>query len=438
MFTLLLTLLAAQAATIRASSTHNGADGKHTAAHAADGGFQKSWAAPSSDGAEWLELDLGRATQIDNLAIWPGNLSKGSRSFREYSRPRTIQVSVDGKPVGSPVILADKMHRRIINVGVRGRKVRVNILDAHPGIVFDDNHIAEISINFPSGPLARYDAWLQSSDAKRRHKAFIEKLEAAYAKQSSTEFGDKEALNFMMDAVALGPPYAVSRIPALVSLGFRAQAAPSSAKAMKALRLLKDANAITAFEMAALRSTGALQSEAVQTAEILRAHQDMIGNQHANIAFWGETGWNLGAFQGFDEPMDIQMDPDGSMYIADIGNNRIQRFSIEGKANKQWGPGADLSQSWFDKGRAWYASGAKSGTEIGSFQNPLAIALLPEKEGTGFAVLDSKNRVQIFDIAGRPTRSWVLSATKQARPGLGGEGYLVYLPKEEFIIVGQE
>ena len=36
--------------------------------------------------------------------------------------------------------------------------------------------------------------------------------------------------------------------------GYRIQAAPSSAKAMKALRLLKDANAIPAFEMAALRS----------------------------------------------------------------------------------------------------------------------------------------------------------------------------------------
>jgi hypothetical protein len=46
MFTLLLTLLAAQAATIRASSTHNGADGKHTAAHAADGGFQKRLGRP--------------------------------------------------------------------------------------------------------------------------------------------------------------------------------------------------------------------------------------------------------------------------------------------------------------------------------------------------------------------------------------------------------
>ena len=105
----------------------------------------------------------------------------------------------------------------------------------------------------------------------------------------------------MMDAVAEGPQYAKARVASYVGQGYRIQAAPSSAKAMKALRLLKDANAIPAFEMAALRSTGELEDEAAQTAEILRAHQDMIGNQHANVPFWGETGWNLGAPKSFGD-----------------------------------------------------------------------------------------------------------------------------------------
>ena len=152
------------------------------------------------------------------------------------------------------------------------------------------------SINFPA-VLTRYDNWLKSSDAKRRHKQFIAKLEEAYATQKGAEFGDKSSLNFMMDAVAEGPQYAKARVSSLVGAGYRIQAAPSSAKAMKALRLLKDANAIPAFEMAALRSTGDLEDEAAQTAEILRAIKT-IGNQHANIPFWGETGWNLGALKG--------------------------------------------------------------------------------------------------------------------------------------------
>jgi hypothetical protein len=436
MLMMLLTVLAAQAATIRASTTHKDADATYSATRAVDGSFQTSWAeaTPGTTAGEWLELDLGRSMQIDNVAIWPGNLTKGSRSFREYSRPRTIQVVIDGVPTGGTVILEDKMHRRVIKVGARGRKVRIAIEDAHEGIVFTDTHIAEMAINFPTGPLERYDRWLQTSDAKRRHAQFITRLEEAYAKQKGEEFGDKDALQYMMDAVASGPPYASAKVASLVGLGFRAQAAPSSAKAMKALRLLKDANAIPAFEMAALRSTGELEQEAMQTAEILRAHQDMIGNQHNNIPFWGETGWNLGAFRSFGEPLGMAMDAEGNMYIADIGNNRVQRFTIEGRATKQWGPGADLADTWFDKGRAWYASGAKPGTGIGEFENPLDVALIPGKEGVGFAVLDTANRIQVFDHEGRAIRSWTLSATKRARPGLGGEGHLVYLPKAKALM----
>ena len=436
MLMLLLTLLSAQAATIRASSTHKDADATYTATRAVDGSFRTSWAeaTPGTAEGEWLELDLGYGTQIDNIAIWPGNLTKGSRTFREYSRPRTIQVIIDGKPQGEPLILKDEMHRKVIPVGVRGRKVRVQIQDVYEGIVFTDAHIAELAINFPNGNLSRYDKWLASSDAKRRHTQFIEQLESAYQRQKNEEFGDKASLQFMIDAVAEGPQYARDRVASLVSIGFRAQAAPSSAKAMKALRLLKDANAIPAFEMAALRSTGDLQSEAEQTAEILRAYQDMIGNQHANIPFWGETGWNLGAFNSFGEPLGMEMDANGNMYIADIGNNRIQRFTLNGRADKQWGPGADLSEAWFTKGRPWYASGAKSGTDIGEFENPLDVALIPAKEGTGFAVLDVTNRVQVFDNAGRPIRSWTLSATKRASAGLGGQGYIVYLPKAKALM----
>ena len=436
MLTMLLTILTVQAGTVRASSTHKDADATYTASRAVDGSFRTSWAEGKAGSAEneWLELDLRATTQIDNVAIWPGKLDKGSRTFREFSRPRSIQLHIDGKPHGAPVVLEDKMHRRVIKVGTRGRRIKIQILDAHEGIVFTDTHIAEIAVNFPSGPLSRYDKWLQSSDAQRRHKQFIAKLEEAYATQKAAEFGDKPSLQFMMDAVAEGPQYAKARVRSLVGLGYRIQAAPSSAKAMKALRLLKDANAIPAFEMAALRSTGDLEDEANQTAEILRAHQDMIGNQHANVPFWGETGWNLGALKGFGEPMGMRMDAEGNMFIADIGNNRIQRFTLNGRADKQWGPGADLSDAWFDSGRAWYASGARSGDKIGEFETPLDVALLPGKAGIGFATLEATNRVQVFDHEGRPIRSWTLSATKRARPGLSGEGYLVYLPKAKALM----
>ena len=436
MLMMLLTILAAEAATVRASSTHKDDDGTHTAVRAFDGSFRTGWAEgkPGTTEGEWLEIDLGQSTQIDNIAVWPGNLKKGSRSFREYSRPRTIQIVVDGKPTGGPVILEDKMHRSTINVGTRGRKVRIAIQDAYEGIVFTDTHIAEVAINFPTGPLSRYDNWLQSSDAKRRHKQFSEQLDDAYLKQKDSEFGDKAAFQFLLDSVAEGPPYAKARVPSLVSLGYRAQAVPASAKAMKALRLLKDANAIPAFEMAALRATGEVESQARQTAELLRAHQDMIGQQHSNVPFWGETGWNLGALQSFGEPLAMDMDGEGNIFVADTGNNRVQRFALNGRAEKQWGAGADLADAWFEAGRPWYASGAKPGTKVGEFVNPVDVTVIPTKEGDGFAALDAEGRVQVFDPKGRPVISWTLSTGKKPRPGLGGDGYLVYLAKHNALL----
>ena len=436
MLMMFLTLLAAEAATVRASSTQKDEDGTHAAIRAFDGSFGTGWAesAPGTTEGEWLEIDLGRTTQVDNIAIWPGNLKKGSRSFREYSRPRTIQIMIDGKTHGNPIILEDKMHRKTVDVGARARKVRITIQDAYEGIVFTDTHIAEVSINFPNGPLARYDGWLQSSDAKRRHQQFSDRLDDAYIKHKDTEFGDDASFKFLMDAVSEGPPYAKARVSSYVPLGYRAQATPASAKAMKALRLLKDANAIPAFEMAALRATGEVESQARQTAELLRAHQDMIGQQHANVPFWGDVGWNLGALQSFGEPLAMDMDDAGNILVADTGNNRIQRFTLNGRAEKQWGAGADLANAWFETGRPWYASGAMPGTEVGTFTNPVDVTVIPTKEGDGFAALDALGRVQIFDPQGRPVISWTLSTAKKPRPGLGGDGHILYLPKQDALL----
>ena len=125
---LLLTLLTAHAGT-RASSELRNDSGTHSAAKAFDGLFSKGWAtSEDGDGGSWVELDLARSTRITNLAIWPGNLSQGARSFREYSRPRTIEISVDGKVVGKPVVLEDRMQRAEIRLDATGRKVRLHVL----------------------------------------------------------------------------------------------------------------------------------------------------------------------------------------------------------------------------------------------------------------------------------------------------------------------
>lgn len=434
MMLLLLTLLTAHAGT-RASSELRNDSGTHSAAKAFDGLFSKGWAtSEDGDGGSWVELDLARSTRITNLAIWPGNLSQGARSFREYSRPRTIEISVDGKVVGKPVVLEDRMQRAEIRLDATGRKVRLHVKNTHRGMVFQDMFIAEVAVNYPNGDTRRMDSWLNSSDAKSRQKRFDQQLEKAFVKHKEAQFGDKESFAFIADAVADGPPYARSKL-SMVPAGYRAQAMPVSPRAHKALRLFMDANAVPAFEMAALRATGQQQQNMKSVVSLLKAHQEMVGTSNVMIPNWGEEGWGLGALRSFGEPLPMDMDSEGNILVADTGNNRVQRFNLDGKAERQWGPSADMANTWFGKTRDWYVSGAKPGEATGSFMNPLDVTVIPNKKAAdSFAVLDASGRIQVFDSEGQVAISWKVSIPARAEPKLGGVSYLLWVAKQDKLV----
>ena len=49
--------------------------------------------------------------------------------------------------------------------------------------------------------------------------------------------------------------------------------------------------------------------------------------------------WKKGRIFGgnFDYPADVAIGPDDSLYVADSYNNRIQKFSPDGKFETKWG-----------------------------------------------------------------------------------------------------
>jgi streptogramin lyase len=59
---------------------------------------------------------------------------------------------------------------------------------------------------------------------------------------------------------------------------------------------------------------------------------------HAAFGFlkqWGGTGSANGKFQG--GPFDLATDADGNVYVADSGNDRVQKFTPEGEFVAKWG-----------------------------------------------------------------------------------------------------
>jgi len=440
----------ATAGTPRASSELRDSDGeRHRAVQAFDGLLTTGWAEGedgTGDGA-WIELPFNRPVDVKTVSIWPGNLSQGRRSLSEYSRPRTVTITLfttDGEEVTKEVRLQDGGMERVgpqrVDVEIEGtaRKVRVTIDDAYEGGVFTDTFISEIAVNFDEGAtpavVERLQEYVDSDAGKRAQEKSRDAVVELFKKIRSEQFGDRDSLRELMDRAGDGPPHLrrqLNRVP----YGFRIQALPPDEDAMEALRKLKDSNAIPAFEMAALRSSGKQQKVYELQVEYFYALQELIGGGDRNIPFWGQEGWEPGAIRSFGEPISLEVDQYGDLYLADVGNSRIQRFTSQGRHDRIWGaPEADITNVWFNRTRPFYVSGRAPGEDPGQFINPVSIDMIPGKDADGFVVLDAKGRVQIFDEEGRPTIGWTVRSRDEISPGVGGEGY-VRLSKGKIVVV---
>lgn len=438
----LLVAPSALAGTPKASSEHKDGEGvRHSADKAFDGLLQTAWAEgePGSGEGAWIEIKLDKATPIQSVSIWPGNLASGVRSLREYGRPKTITVELltSGEPVTKTVHLQDPStdagagDRRVdVNLEGTATAVRVKIDAAYEGGVYNDAYIAEIALNFTRGdqPAAveaarKYEGTAAAEKAAAKNK---DQIVAWFEEITAAEFGSRDILAKIMDQAADGAPFMRDRARN-VPYGYRAQAIPPDEVAIEAILKLKDANGIPAIQMASLRVTGKEARALVDKVEIFEAYNDLQSGGSLNVPNWGQSGWEVGALRSFGEPMAVAVDRYGDLYVADVGNHRVQRFDPQGKANKVWGGKADITNQWYAKTRKWYATGAKPGEEGGQFVNPVDIAIVPGKDGDGFAALDAKGRVQVFDGNGQAQLGWTLRTDTTISSGVGGEAFIEFV-----------
>jgi DNA-binding beta-propeller fold protein YncE len=95
---------------------------------------------------------------------------------------------------------------------------------------------------------------------------------------------------------------------------------------------------------------------------------------------WGEPGAGPGEMSA---PHGVAVDETtGSVYVADLGNDRIQKYTLNGGYQKSWG---------------------SEGTLDGEFDGPHAVAAA---QGEVFVVDLGNNRVQVFDEDGTFLRKW--------------------------------
>lgn len=104
-------------------------------------------------------------------------------------------------------------------------------------------------------------------------------------------------------------------------------------------------------------------------------------------AIYGSQG---GAAGQFLRPRDVASAPDGSIYVVDTDNNRVQRLAADGSVLQTWGVFGDVT------------TGAAPG---GTFNQPWGIAVSPD--GGAVYVADTWNhRIQKFSATGEFQQMW--------------------------------
>jgi DNA-binding beta-propeller fold protein YncE len=87
---------------------------------------------------------------------------------------------------------------------------------------------------------------------------------------------------------------------------------------------------------------------------------------------------------GVDDPAGIVLDIKGNVYVADFGNNRIQKFDENGKLVAQWG---------------------SLGSAPGQFYNPTGMAI-QYPQGNVFVADTGNERIQEFTNDGKFVNKW--------------------------------
>jgi sugar lactone lactonase YvrE len=118
------------------------------------------------------------------------------------------------------------------------------------------------------------------------------------------------------------------------------------------------------------------------------------------LTTWGSTGSGTG---GFRNPLGVAVDRSGNVFVADSGNNRIQKFDNNGTFLLTFGWGVANGLPAFETCTSGCQAGI-AGSGNGQFTGPAAIAI--DGSGNVFVADGGNNRIQKFTNTGTFLTMW--------------------------------
>jgi len=375
--------------------------------------------------------------------VWGGAFgSREEWQGRGRLAEATILVKGPGGDLEKTMTFGDRFARRDVSIGSEVRTLRITIDAVHEGTIFADTHIAEIAFDFTAAPDPAWQAAIDKSISRSRslRTAPAKALEALDTAYLLCKANDDYSSNFKAigSHAVRGPDYLLAQVKKHVPPGYRLQFLQFDEAAFEKLGRLKDPNAISYLEVAAM---GAIKDAdriwLLETVEFFKAYQDLRRTPRSTVPNWGSTGLENGAFMGRGEPLSISVDSSGNVWVADVGNNRVQRLSPQGTSTLVLGgEGRVVAEQWFGDSGSPYASGATPGREGGQFVQPLHVSVGNYDLA---AVIDAELRVQVFGADGKLHSTWTIDTPWRPEAGTGnGTPIITWLDDNFYFLLGDE
>lgn len=441
--------LALAAPKFSSSSAKDNGDSTAGAELAFDGLLETSWAeGKAGDGeGEWIQVTLDEERDVEVLTVWGGDFTdEESWSGRGRVAELTIQGSGSDGDFTKTAEIGDRFARKDVRLGKKVKTLRVTIDKVHQGNVFDSTHISEIAFDFHDLDankelLAEAEEKITKEVARSRSTRELPETEPQELDQAFEDARNNVdySKNFKkVEAVARnGWQWRVPLVQKYVPVGYRRQALQFVEKAVEYLIRLKDPNAIDTFESTAAGTQNINDRDWLYLeVKFLKAEQDLRRSRRATVPQWGSTGMEQGAFMSRGEALDLEVDSEGNLWVTDLGNNRVQRFTSAGTSNLVLGGEKGIAQDWFGEKGDPYATASMPGSEPGQFAQPMALTV---GNYDIVLVVDSALRVQTFEADGTPKAQWQIEKDWKPSSGRGtGTPIATWMGDDFFIIVKDE